>query len=55
MIMIAINSRARNDGKEMGEVKREYGGIWGEEEGNVDYGGFVAIPTWLFKLVTSAV
>ena len=25
-------------GKERGEVKGEYGGISGEEEGNVDYG-----------------
>ena len=36
MVMIAINSRARKGGKEMGEVKEEYGGISREEEGNAD-------------------
>ena len=30
MMMIAPNSRARKEGKERGEVKGEYGGIWGE-------------------------
>ena len=33
-MMIAPNSRARKGGKERGEVKGEYGGILGEEEGN---------------------
>ena len=27
--------------KESGEVKGEYGGVEGEEEGNADYGGMV--------------
>ena len=27
--------------KESGEVKGEYGGIWGQDEGNADYGGIV--------------
>ena len=40
-MMIAPNSRARKAGWEREEVKWEYGGIWGEEEGNVDYGGIV--------------
>ena len=31
--MIVHNSHARRE-KEIGEVKREYGEIWGEEEGN---------------------
>ena len=36
-MMIAPNSRTHK-----GEVKEEYGGIWGgEEEGNTDYGGMV--------------
>ena len=38
MMMIAPNSCARKGEKERGEVKRGYGGIWGEE-GNADYGG----------------
>ena len=38
MMMIDPDSRARKGGRE-GEVKGEYGGIWGEEEGNTDYGG----------------
>ena len=37
LIMIAPNSRARKGGKKIGEVKREYGGIRFEEEGNADY------------------
>ena len=37
-MMIAPNSRAHKGEKERGDVKREYGGIWGEEEGNADYG-----------------
>ena len=41
MMMIAINSRARERGKERGEVKREHWEIWGEEEGIADYGGMV--------------
>ena len=32
--MISPNSRARKAGKEWGEVKGEYGRIWGEKEGN---------------------
>ena len=40
-MIIATNSRARKGGKKRGEVKEEYGGIWGEEEGNADYGGLV--------------
>ena len=39
--MIAPTSRARKGEKEREEVKGKYGGIWGEEEGNVDYGGMV--------------
>ena len=35
------NSSARKERKEREEVKMEYGGIWGEEEGNADYGGMV--------------
>ena len=38
MMMMATNSRAR-EGKE--EVKGKYGGIWWEEEGNVNYGEMV--------------
>ena len=41
MIMIAPNSSAHKGEKERGEVKREYGGIWGEEKGNADYGVMV--------------
>ena len=41
MMMIAPNSRAHKGKKERGEVKREYGGVCGEEEGNADYGGMV--------------
>ena len=40
-MMIASNSRAHKGGKERGEVKEEYGGIWGEEEGDADYEGMV--------------
>ena len=39
--MIVPNSCARKGGKERGEVKREYGKIPGEEEGNADYGEMV--------------
>ena len=39
MMMIGPNSRAHRE-KE-GGGKGEYGGIWGEEEGNDDYGGMV--------------
>ena len=39
MMMIAPNSRACKEGKKSGEVKGIYGRIWGEEEGNADYGG----------------
>ena len=39
--MIAHNSRARKGGKKNGKVKEEYGGIWGEEKRNADYGGMV--------------
>ena len=41
MMIIAPNSHAHKAGKERGEVKGEYGGVCGEEEGNVDYGGMV--------------
>ena len=41
MMMIAPNFRARKEEMELkGEkLKREYGRIWEDEEGNVDYGG----------------
>ena len=41
MMIIAPNSRAHKGNKERGEVKGEYGGVCGEEEGNADYGGMV--------------
>ena len=41
MMIIAPNSRADKGNKERGEVKGEYGGISGEEEGNADYGEMV--------------
>ena len=41
MMMTALNSRARKEEKERGEVKGEYGRICGEEEGNANYGGMV--------------
>ena len=41
MMIIAPNSRAHKGKKERGEVKGEYGGVCGEEEGNADYGGMV--------------
>ena len=41
MMMIAPNSRARKGGKERREVKREYGSILGDDEGNTDCGGMV--------------
>ena len=44
MTIIVPNSRAHKGKKERGEVKREYGGVCGEEEGNADYGGMV--PFW---------
>ena len=37
MLMIAPNSRVRKE-KQSGEVKGEYGIIWGKEEGGADYG-----------------
>ena len=41
-MMISPNSRACKGEMERGEVKGEYGGIWGEEEEeNADYGGVV--------------
>ena len=39
MMTIVPNSHAREE--EKSEVKGEYGGIWGEEEGDADYGGMV--------------
>ena len=39
MMIIAPNSRAHKRKKERGKVKREYGGVCGEEEGNADCGG----------------
>ena len=39
-MMIAPNCHARRE-KERGEVKKEYGGIWGEEEGGAEYGVMV--------------
>ena len=41
--MIAPNSRASKGGKQRGEVKWEYGGIRGEEEGNAVMLAFVII------------
>jgi len=41
MKIIAPNSRAHKGKKERGDVKGEYGGVCGEEEGNADYGGMV--------------
>ena len=41
MMMIAHNFRVRKVGKEIGEVKGEYGRIWGEKEGNADYAEMV--------------
>ena len=41
MMIIAPTSRAHKGGKERREVKGEYGGVWGEEEGNADYAGMV--------------
>ena len=41
MMMIASNSRASKGGKERTEVKTKYGTIWGEKEGNADYGVMV--------------
>ena len=35
------NSRARKGWKKRREVKWEYGGIRGEDEGNADYGGMM--------------
>ena len=40
-MMINSNSHAHKGKKESGEVKGEYGGVCGEEEGNADYGGMV--------------
>ena len=41
MMIIAPNSRIHKGKTERGEVKGEYGGVCGEEEGNADYGGMV--------------
>ena len=41
MMIFALNSREHKGNKEKGEVKGEYGGVCGEEEGNADYGGMV--------------
>ena len=41
MMIIDPNSRAHKGKKERGEVKGEYGGVCGEEEGNADYGGMM--------------
>ena len=41
MMLIAPNSRAPKEEKKSGVVKGEYGGIWGEEEGDADYGGMM--------------
>ena len=49
MMTISPNSRARRE-KERGEVKREYGGILGEEVGNADYRRMVL--TTLFSNLT---
>ena len=43
MMMIAPNSCARKGEKERGEVKGEYGKIWGQEEGNADFVGMVQL------------
>ena len=48
MMIIAPNSRARKGENERGEVKGEYRGICGEEEGNADYGGCVKVVDWGF-------
>ena len=40
MMMIAHDSRAHKEGRRE-EVKGKYGEIWGEEEGNADYGTMV--------------
>ena len=40
MMIIAPNSHARRE-KKRGEVKKEYGGVWGEDEGDADNGGMV--------------
>ena len=39
MMMIAPNSRTYKEGKKKGEMKGEHEKIWGEQEGNADYGG----------------
>ena len=42
--MIARNSRERQEGEggdKRGNMKGDYGRIWGEEEKNGDYGGMV--------------
>ena len=41
MMITAPNHRAHKGQKETGELKGEYRGIWGEEEGNADYEGMV--------------
>ena len=40
-MMIAPNFWARKGEEESGEVKVEYGRIWGEEEGNADFRGIM--------------
>ena len=40
-MMIAANFRTGKRRKEREELKGEYRGIWGEEEGKADYGGMV--------------
>ena len=41
ILTIATDSRGFKEGKERGDLKGEYGGIWGEKEENADYGGMV--------------
>ena len=41
MMMIVPNSHVRKQRNEKGEVNGEYGTIWGEEEGNSNYGGML--------------
>ena len=40
-MIIALNSHAHKGKKKRGEVKEKYAGVYGEEEGNADYGGMV--------------
>ena len=41
IMMIAPSFRARKEGKKRGEALGEFGRIWGEDEGNADYGRMV--------------